>query len=101
MKKASIPNQMDRHAIAQSANRIAPPKPIMLAIFKLRIGPTFEPKQSAQDLAAIKGINRNQIKTQQPGVHEPDGQNKLVEIWVNCFPVELGEHKGEQSEQRK
>jgi hypothetical protein len=52
-------------------------------------------------LAAIKGINRKQIKKQQHGVHEPNGQNKLVEIWVNCFPVELGEHKGEQGEQRK
>jgi hypothetical protein len=64
MKKASIPNQMDRAAIAQSANRIAPPKPIML-LFQAANRSNLEPKQSAQNLAAIKGINRNQIKKQQ------------------------------------
>src|SRR6266480_5734048 len=41
MKNASMPSQIDREAIAQSANRIAPAKPIILAAFKLRIGPTL------------------------------------------------------------
>jgi hypothetical protein len=72
----------------------------MLAAFKLRIGPTLS-QQSAQNLAAIERINRNQIKEQQHDVHEPDGPNKLVEIWMNYFPMEPGDDKGDQGEQRK
>jgi hypothetical protein len=56
MKKASIPNQMDRDAIAQNANRIAPPKPIMLAVFKLRIGPTLSQSQDQYKVVSISNI---------------------------------------------
>jgi hypothetical protein len=52
-------------------------------------------------LASIERINRDQIKKQQHAVHEPESQNKLVEIWMNCLPLEFGDQKGEQGEQRK
>ena len=39
MKNASTPNQMSYEVNAHSANRMAPAKPMMLAAFKLRIGP--------------------------------------------------------------
>ena len=95
MKNASMPNQMDRDANAHHAKRIAPPNPMMLATFKLRIGPILSQSSPRTNLSAIKRVNRNQIKKQQHAVYKEDRHNEIVEIWMNSSPVEPSHSDGE------
>ena len=88
-----MPSHMDFDQYAPQGEKNCSTETNYACCFQAANRSNFEPEQSAQNLAAIERINRNQIKEQQHDVHEPDGPNKLVEIWMNYFPMEPGDVK--------
>ena len=97
MRHDANPNRLHHLRIESQTRRgaTAPTNPITLAICRLRISPSGNHKQRAQDLAAIERIDRQQIEDQQDDVDPPDmPDQQRIEIEAIHGHPRVGEPDG-------
>ncbi len=89
MKAARTANQMECAHKARTMNPATPMKPRIVATIRLRARPRRKPEQGAKNLAAIQGIDGQNVENQQENIDEPDRAQQLVEIRHGRGPTEL------------
>ncbi len=85
-KKAMIPIQIDCFQIAPSASAPPPTKPTAVAMNKLLNLAQRKPKEGAQNLAAVEGINRQKIEEKQTEVDPPKPKQHEVGVAIRGLP---------------